>query len=270
MIPMIIHQTWKTNDIPNEWSNAVESCKNLHKDFKYILWTDDTMLQFVKEKYHNFYNVYISYKYDIQRCDAFRYLVLYEYGGIYLDLDIICKKKLTDLLKYDLVIAKSSNINTSYTNSFMMTKPKNNFIKYCIEQLPKTINSHSYFGRHLHVMNSTGPLFLSNIINESLYFNKHVRVINNDPMPLLFGIFNNSNNNSNNIQNCYVLSKNEFSGDCSVCNTSQCSGGIYFNHEPGKSWNSIDSIIYNYILCNNNKNYFNYNFYNNFYNYYIL
>lgn len=126
-----------------------------------------------------------------------------------------------------------------------MAKPRNNFIKYCIEELPKTINNYLYFGKHLHVMNSTGPLFLSNIINKSLYFSKNIRIINNNPKPLFF-----NNSCDKLIENCYILSKNEFSGDCNVCNASKCSGGIYFNHITGKCWNNIDSTIYNYILCN--------------------
>ena len=244
---MIIHQTWKTNNIPLEWVDAAESCKKIHKDFKYILWTDDMMLQFVKEKYNMFLSTYTSYKYNIQRCDAFRYLVLYEYGGIYLDLDIVCKKNLNDLLKYDIVFAKSSNVNGSYTNSFMMAKPKNKFIKYCIDQLPKTINCNLYLGKHLHVMNSTGPFFLSKNINKSLYFNKHVKIVSNNSN--IIDIFNN-NNAIDKIENCYILTKNEFAGDCNVCNEMKCNGGVYFNHITGKSWNSIDSTIYNYILCN--------------------
>lgn len=93
MIPKIIHQTWKNTKIPDNWIDAQKSCKILHPDYKYILWTHEDMDKFVKSEYPNFYKTYISYKYDIQRCDAFRYLVLYTYGGIYLDLDIVCKKK---------------------------------------------------------------------------------------------------------------------------------------------------------------------------------
>ena len=46
MIPKIIHQTWKDNKIPDNWVNAVESCKL--NGYKYILWTDKTMDEFVK------------------------------------------------------------------------------------------------------------------------------------------------------------------------------------------------------------------------------
>ena len=36
----------------------------------------------------NFLAPYRSYPYDIQRADAIRYFILFEFGGLYLDLDI--------------------------------------------------------------------------------------------------------------------------------------------------------------------------------------
>ncbi len=67
---------------------------------------------FVKENYPELYETYKGYKYPIQRCDAFRYMVLYKYGGIYIDLDIGCKKRLDELLKHSLVLVKSQLYET--------------------------------------------------------------------------------------------------------------------------------------------------------------
>lgn len=216
MIPKIIHQTWKNSKIPKNWEDAVNTCRL--KGYKHILWTDKTMENFVKEYYPEFYKYYKSYKYNIQRCDAFRYLILYRYGGIYLDMDIVCKKNLEELLNNEFVVARSSNFENSYTNSFFMIIPKHPFFKYCIDNLPEYMNSYSKLGKHLHVMNSTGPIFLSNMIKKYGEFPK------------------------------YVLSKEEFSGDCNVCENT-CKGGTYFKHILGQTWNEYDSKIFNYILC---------------------
>jgi len=226
MIPKIIHQTWKTLDVPDEWKDAVESCKNWHKDYKHIIWSHEMMESFVKKEYPDFYNVYMAYPYDIQRCDAFRYLVLYKYGGIYIDMDVICKKKIDSILEYDLVLTKSSNVENSYTNSFYMVIPNHPFIKFCIDNLPDYVNSYKYFGKHWHVMNSSGPNFLTNMIKK--YGEK-------------------------NIKNMYVLSNEEYAGDCNVCNEDTCQGGTYFSHIKGQTWNSWDSLFYNFLLCNYKK-----------------
>jgi mannosyltransferase OCH1-like enzyme len=37
IIPKIIHQTYKHNDIPGVWKDAQQSCVDLHPDYKYIV-----------------------------------------------------------------------------------------------------------------------------------------------------------------------------------------------------------------------------------------
>ena len=105
-----------------------------------------------------------------------------------------------------------------------MVLPNHPFIKYCIDHLGEKINKYQYFGKHLHVMFSTGPAFLTNMLN-----------------------------NYGKIKNLYILTKQEYSGDCSLCNENTCKGGTYFRHIPGNSWHEIDSTIYNFLLCNKKK-----------------
>ena len=89
----IIHQLWKNENIPIEWIESHNQYKKLYNDYKYILWTDQTMKEFIEKNYNWFLHTYNNYKYNIQRVDAFRYFVLYHMGGIYSDLDIIPLKK---------------------------------------------------------------------------------------------------------------------------------------------------------------------------------
>jgi mannosyltransferase OCH1-like enzyme len=183
------------------------------------------MEKFVKTEYADFYKVYMSYPHNIQRCDAFRYLVLYKYGGIYIDMDTICKKNLKELLVYDIVFTYSTNASC-FTNAFFMVIPNHPFIKFCIDNLSGYVNSYYYFGKHFHIMNSTGPYFLTNMVKK--YKEK-------------------------NIENLYILSSEEYAGDCTVCNEDTCQGGIYFKHIVGQSWNSWDSLFYNFCFCNYKK-----------------
>jgi len=102
-----------------------------------------------------------------------------------------------------------------------MVMPQHPFMKFCIEQLPNYAQSFVFLGKHNHIYNSTGPLFLTKIIAKY-----------------------------KNIPNIYVLSNEEFAGDCNACNLNKCEGGVYFNHIVGKSWHSWDSTLYNLLLCN--------------------
>ncbi len=224
MIPQILHQTWKSKDVPEQWQAAYSSCQKELSDYTRYLWTDAEMDSFVKTQFPTVYNTYKSYRYHIQRCDAFRYMALYFYGGVYLDLDIACKAPLNSLLQYDVVMSRSSNWGGSVTNSFFMARPGHPFFKYLIDNLEKYQDSWSWFGKHLHVMNSTGPLYVGKMYKQY--------VARNGPIP-----------------NIYFMSKKEYAGDCNVCNVSTCTGGEYFDHVGGNSWHGWDSTLYNAMMC---------------------
>ena len=222
MIPKIIHQTWKETTIPPQWLGAVTKCKDIHPTYEYKLWTDFMMDEFIRTHYKWFHNTYISYPYNIQRCDAFRYFIMYHYGGIYLDLDVYCNQSLEPLLSYEIVLAKSySFFRTTYTNSFMMSIPKHPFFLYCIQHLKSFTDKHYWLGKHFHIMSSAGPYFLNDMVR---FYRPSV----------------------------YILSQEEFAGDCTLCNENKCKGGRYFKHIVGESWQSADSHFYNKMLCNSN------------------
>ena len=227
MIPKIIHHTWKTTEIPQKWQHTVTSCKNTYHKYQYILWTDQQMYTFVRTQFPHIYSAWIHYPYHIQRCDAFRYMVLYTYGGIYMDLDVGCKAfpVLDSLVSgNNLIIAESSNssvvMNTCYTNSFLASSQYNTFMKKCIEHLPLCKHHGRFFGKHMNIMLSTGPLFLTNM------YKKH------SP------------------DNLFILKKADYSGNCTVCNSSSCTGGKFFFETTGNSWHSFDSTALNWLYCN--------------------
>ena len=105
------------------------------------------MDRFMQTHYPSFYRTFKSYKYLIQQIDAIRY----HYGGIYLDLDIGTKRPMDRYLNHDLVLVKSMNVSSSYTNALMMVSVRNPFMKQCMSALE--LHSHSYelVGKHLHV-----------------------------------------------------------------------------------------------------------------------
>ena len=218
MIPKIIHQTWRNNDIPNQWIKSRDSIIRHNPEYHYILWKDIDIHEFMKSYYPAFYQMFLSYKYKIQQIDAFRYFILYHYGGIYIDLDIGCKASFDKYLDNDLVLAKSINVSKTLTNSIMMASPQHPFMYKCIRNLEDYQNNYEYFGQHLHVMNSTGPFYLQNQMNES---------------DLQYAI----------------IPESDFKGDCSVCNVQKCMGGNVFYHVKGNSWHDTDSRVYNYVFC---------------------
>lgn len=157
IIPKIIHQTYKTNDIPDIWKQGQQACINLHSDYQYILWTDEMARDFISKEFDWFLETWDNYMYPIQRADAIRYFVLYHYGGIYIDLDDGCKRKLDPLLTVPAFVRKTAP--TGVSNDVMGSVPNHPFFLKVIQNLEKY--QRNWFVPYLTIMISTGPLFLS-------------------------------------------------------------------------------------------------------------
>ena len=76
-IPKIIHQTWKTNELPAQFEKWADTWKYHHPDYKYKLWTDQDNLNLIESEFTDFINQYKSYNHFIKRVDAVRYFYLY-------------------------------------------------------------------------------------------------------------------------------------------------------------------------------------------------
>ncbi|RLV90160.1 Mannosyl phosphorylinositol ceramide synthase SUR1 [Spathaspora sp. JA1] len=157
IIPKIIHQTYKTSEIPEIWKNGQEACVSLHPDYQYILWTDAKARQFISEEFPWFLPTWDSYTYPIQRADAIRYFALIHYGGIYIDLDDGCERKLDPLLSVPAFVRKT--IPTGISNDVMGSVPNHPFFIKVVESLRKY--QRNWLVPYITIMFSTGPLFLS-------------------------------------------------------------------------------------------------------------
>ena len=118
-IPKVIYLSYKTKNIPNY---IIPNWQKLYPDYEIKLYDNDDCIKFLKDEYGQEYvDIFNFIKDGPIKADFWRVCILYKYGGIYLDMDIVCKKNLDSFLEYDFVIAKSSNIsNLSYTNMFFM------------------------------------------------------------------------------------------------------------------------------------------------------
>ncbi|SCU95152.1 LANO_0E09472g1_1 [Lachancea nothofagi CBS 11611] len=157
LIPKIIHQTYKTTDIPEQWREGQQRCIDLHPDYEYNLWTDETAREFIKEQYGWFLDTFDGYRYPIERADAVRYFLLSHYGGVYIDLDDGCRRKLDPLLTVPAFVRKTSP--TGISNDVMGSVPGHPFFAKVMKSLKKY--DRNWLVPYITIMFSTGPLFVS-------------------------------------------------------------------------------------------------------------
>jgi mannosyltransferase OCH1-like enzyme len=98
-IPRIIHQTWKTPDLPDKWQPLQQSWKEKHPTWEYRFTTDADNRHFFEQNYPGFLPVYDAYPLDINRAEAYRYFAMYHYGGVYVDMDFEALRPIDELLR---------------------------------------------------------------------------------------------------------------------------------------------------------------------------
>lgn len=160
-IPHLIHNLWKDNSIPAAWNTTFYSCHDLvHVNWDFRWWTDETARAFVAEEFPWFLEQYDRYKYPIQRVDAARYLIVYHFGGVYMDLDIGCRLPLDLITDQGWSGVMGLTEPNGVSNDLLMFSPKHPFLKYVIDGL--TDADRWYGPQYLTVMASAGPVYLSN------------------------------------------------------------------------------------------------------------
>lgn len=217
-IPKIILQTWKTHSVPEKWKSSPRSIQQHMPDWKYILMSDEDNRKFVAEHFPDFIPYYDNFKYPIQRADAIRYCWLAVHGGIYMDLDMELQQPLDDLFIHHQgpYLVSSANIGSIITNSFMASTPGHPLWYEVIEEMKKPIPWWCV-GKHLVVMNSTGPVMLNRVVKRS----KHV----------------------------YATLPNKLIMPCSLCDLVCNKSDAYIKPLEGSSWISFDTTIYIFFLC---------------------
>jgi len=103
MIPKIIHQTWKDENLPVP-ASMPQSWRDQNPDWEYRFWTDAQLADFVREKYVDLWPLYCAAFEPVKRADIARYLLLDYFGGMYADIDTTCHTPLSVLEAEDRVI----------------------------------------------------------------------------------------------------------------------------------------------------------------------
>lgn len=165
MIPRIIHQTWRDNDLPVP-VELPESWKNQNPNWEYRFWTDNELLDFVSEFYPDLRENYLSYPSPVQRSDVARYLLLSHFGGVYADIDTRCIGSLEPIVnERRVILASEPEEHWNHTDAMgiegllfngVMASPKGHkFWDHVIKNVVLCFSARDY------TLESTGPIMLT-------------------------------------------------------------------------------------------------------------
>lgn len=180
-IPKIIHQIWMQgiNDVSDQNMSRINNIVNLHKKWKYVLWDENMIYELLKNN-PDWLDEYDKFVYLHQKVDFAKFVILYNFGGIYIDIDCDIIKNLDDIFAkiddYDIILSKMSDKIDSISNYIMcgknsdclnngiiIGKPHTYILSYLIENFKTQCNF--YENKIMCIQNTTGPPIFNELID---------------------------------------------------------------------------------------------------------
>lgn len=129
MIPKIIHYCWLSNDpIPDNLKKYMDTWKEKLPEYKIIHWNFDRFdinsSIWVKQAFENKKYAFAA--------DYIRLFALYEYGGIYLDMDVEVLKSFNPFLNLDTMVCWQNSC-PGLEAAIIGVSPKQEWVGKCLE-----------------------------------------------------------------------------------------------------------------------------------------
>jgi mannosyltransferase OCH1-like enzyme len=174
-IPKVFFQTWKTKELSPVLQSFVDSWKHHNPSYTFHLYDDESCEKFLEQNFPQ--RIVDAYKNVIPgafKADLWRYCVLYIHGGVYSDIDTICKGSLDTFLHEGVDFVTPIDLNDNNEgrewylfNSFIAATPKHPILLQCISRVVANIEF-----KHIPScrMDFAGPGILGQEVNT--YLNK--------------------------------------------------------------------------------------------------
>ncbi|KAK3392710.1 nucleotide-diphospho-sugar transferase [Podospora didyma] len=187
-VPRLIHQSWMSTELPARFQRWSDSCRGMHPEWEWVLWTDEDNANLVKTYFPWLEETYRALPSEIYRVDLSRSLYMYAFGGLYADLDMECLHPVESILDaYGMAqspqtssenapvaffgrMGLHNSLWASIPNAWMLSTPGHPFFLLPIQWTQwRSVFTHDafkwapYFGTAESV---TGPIALRNAILE--------------------------------------------------------------------------------------------------------
>lgn len=157
-IPKYLFITHENIDKMNNYKSKFIDIKLKNNNWDIYFFTNKDIEFFLEKHYPEYYYYYklINDNYGAAKSDFWRYIIIYHYGGIYIDVSVEVYEKLDNIIleKTNLIITKHHTAgffckNTwgkdIYWNWFFASPPKNKILKKLIDTIILNINNHEQY-----------------------------------------------------------------------------------------------------------------------------
>lgn len=141
-IPPIIHFIWMGSTLPSEFNSVIVSWQRCHPGWEIKIWSEKDLQNF---RWTNGYSkwAFETAKSLAEKSDIWRYEILYQFGGVYSDVDVICYKSFNDLIGGPIAFFAGQETNSTEDgpgllylgNSVFGVSKEHSLIKMCLDHL---------------------------------------------------------------------------------------------------------------------------------------
>lgn len=159
MIPKIIHLIWlpEFSQIPEKYNSNIQSIVEKNPGWQVKKWGEESIRVVVGAIGEEYLNKYDSFQLLHQKVDFARYAILYSFGGVSIDVDVVALKSMDNtphLNDSDFIV--SNNSIDSFINNATILVSKSNLL--LLELLDTIVSNNKYYSnKNFRIWQTTGP-----------------------------------------------------------------------------------------------------------------
>jgi len=167
-IPHNIHQIWISDgkwtqpSIPSTFIPTVRTFLQFNPKWQYFFWTEKNGRKLIQDKHPKLLKFFDTAEMNVIKSDLLRYVVLYEHGGLYADLDTLDIRPLDRVTqRFSCILVPCPWVDSVFetlpyylANREMFCRPKHPFLQRLLSAV-EVLKPRSAFGTMI------GPLFVT-------------------------------------------------------------------------------------------------------------
>lgn len=168
--------------MPTGMKNAIERLKSLNPGYEYVMHDTEEAKQFVMDNYPQFTDLYNKLIPRAYKADLWRLLVLYKYGGIYIDIKMELHYPLSTIIPDDCkMFVCADKPKDLFCNGIMGSMSHHPYIGYCISQILYHVK-YCYYGSGS--VDVSGPRVMGEILG-SLFGTSEWKMVRYNDMDVI-------------------------------------------------------------------------------------
>lgn len=223
-IPKVIHQTYYNKTFTPEILENINYLKSMNPDWEHKVYDDADIINYITTHYPELVAIYnkINPAFGAARADFFRYLLIYNEGGVYLDIKSSLNKPLKEIIAPDDCYLLSywqngpdapypqAGLHACISNPFgelqqwhIVAVKGHPFLKAVIENVCNNIQNYNPLMHDTGgwvVLNITGPIAYTLAIEPHLNEFPHRLARNNLELGFVYSIYESKNIGTNHLQ----------------------------------------------------------------------